>query len=154
HVPDPAGVIGSLLGHLKPQGIVAFVEGNPGVSLTIYPPTPLLAKAAAWMVEGQRAAGVEPFMGLKLYQTFLDAGLTSPTIRAHASVTTWREFQEQGGLLVNALRGLAPQLKRLGIASDDELQLDTLKEGILAEMREQHAIAMQSGPIDAWARKP
>src|SRR5262249_25528247 len=113
HLSDPAVVLRSLLGQLKPDGIAAFEEPNMASRWSMEPSAPLRKEAYEYLLEGLRAAGSEKSMGLKLFGTFLDAGLPEPALRANQPIATWKDT-EAVSMLVLSLRALVPVLKQSG----------------------------------------
>lgn len=88
---------------------------------------------------------------LHLTRLFLDAGLPWPTLKAEAPVGG-----EPGSRLypwvTETLRSLLPRIEQFGLASADELQLDTLvarMEAEAANLKAQLICPLQFG---AWAR--
>ena len=92
-------------------------------------------------------------LGLHLTRLFLDAGLPWPTIKAEVTVGG-----EPGSFIyrwvAETLRSLLPRIEQFGLASADELDLDTLVARMEAE-----AVTFRTqliGPLQfgAWTRKP
>jgi hypothetical protein len=100
-----------------------------------------------------RRAGVPADFGLRLTTSFIQAGLPWPSIKAEVAIGG-----EAGsylyGWMAESLRSLLPRVEQFGLATAEELELETL-----AARTEAECIALQSqlvGPIQfgAWARKP
>jgi hypothetical protein len=107
----------------------------------------------ALIAETERRAGVWVDLGLRLTRLFLDAGLPWPTIRAEVPVGG-----EPGSFiywwLTETLRSLLPRIERFGLATADELQLDTLVARMEADAVTLHT--QLTGPLQfaAWIRNP
>jgi hypothetical protein len=101
---------------------------------------PLIAKT-------DRLAGVQTDLGLHLTRVFLDAGLPWPTLKAEVPVG-----EEPGSFLypwfTGTIRSLLPRIERFGLATADELQVDTL----LARMEAEAANLKPRliGPLQFW----
>ena len=94
-------------------------------------------------------------MGWKLYQTFLDAGLPAPGLQADALINGGREWMEHfAPYLANLLRSLMPKILEYGIATEDEIAIETFEERYLEEVFSQGSIVQWWPCVGAWARKP
>jgi ubiquinone/menaquinone biosynthesis C-methylase UbiE len=92
YLPDPAGVIRRLARRLRPGGLVVFSEPDGTISPFAYPTCPLVDRAITWAREAQTRSGTDLAMGLKLYRTLLDAGLTEPRLRSWSGFEAAPEF--------------------------------------------------------------
>jgi hypothetical protein len=92
-------------------------------------------------------------MGLKLYRTFLDAGLPEPALRAQSSVHKGSDVAV-AELWATNIRSFLPVLERSGIATAEEVEVDTLAERLRQELSANRAVVVAPPFIDAWARKP
>ena len=134
YLPDPVATLKQLATHLRPGGIVAFQE----VDFTTYssiarPDTPMMNQLAEWGVEVFRRSGANVGMGLDLYSTFVDAGLPEPSLQYTAPVggpEAWIGYQ----FIANAFRSILPLLERFGIATAEEVDLETLAQQLRAEV--------------------
>lgn len=154
YVADPAFTLRSVLDHVRAGGIIAIQELNWATPpFQAFPPSALLQQAVDWLVEGFRRAGTNMTMGVRLYQTFLDAGLPVPQMRAHARVfdeSNASSFQH----LAAGLRSLRPLLCQQGVVAEDELDPDAIIEELRAEFIAGRKVAIGPLNVDAWARKP
>lgn len=131
YAPDPVALLRALVGQLRPGGIVAFQE----IDLTTpvaWPETALYAQMFRWLVEAFHAAGADPRMGLKLFATFHAAGLPLPELETTRLLGGGPAFcaYAQGAMV---LRSLLPLILARGIATADEIDIDTLEERLRAE---------------------
>ena len=131
YLPDPAGTLRELTGHVRPGGIIAFQEIELSSPVS-YPEQPLYTALFRWLEAAFRAAGADPVMGLKLYATFRAAGLPEPeleTVRILGGGSD-ADIYAQGAMVV---RSLLPVILAHGIATADEVGIDTLEERLRAE---------------------
>jgi ubiquinone/menaquinone biosynthesis C-methylase UbiE len=84
-MPDPAGVLRQAARLVKPGGIVCFQEVDNWYTWA-YPETGLWARLRNLFMEALTRSGIEPRMGLLLYQTFTVAGLAEPRLRLEAAI--------------------------------------------------------------------
>jgi hypothetical protein len=78
-------VLRAAAGHVRPGGLVCFQECDDHYTYA-YPSTPLWDQVRMWLLAALDHAGVETRMGLRLYQTFLAAGLLAPELRLEAGI--------------------------------------------------------------------
>jgi SAM-dependent methyltransferase len=153
YLPEPGPMLRDALGHLRSGGIVAFQEGQlEGLPLA-YPPSPLLERRAEWIRQVQARSGADPSAGLALHRTFLEAGLPTPEMRADAFVMVgadgaWIDW------LVASLRPLLPRILDYGIATAEEIDIETWGQRCHAEFASAPRAAIPLICISAWARKP
>lgn len=153
YVPDPARVLRRLVERLVPGGIVAFGEFNflPG-SVVAQPPTPTSESLWAWMQAVVRGAGLDPATGYHLRNTFLDAGLPEPEMNVCSPVGGGPDFlgYDYGA---ETLRSMLPLILKLGIATEEEVDIDTLAERLRAEIVASGGVIKPPDLVGAWAHK-
>ena len=154
YLPDPVATLKQLATHLRPGGIVAFQEVEFSTYSSIArPETPMMNQLAEWGVEVFRRSGANVGMGLDLYATFVDAGLPEPALRYVAPVggpETWIGYQ----FIANAFRSILPLLEALGIATAEEVNLETLAQRLRAEVVASKRPLILPPHITAWAQLP
>jgi len=151
---DPAATIASAIRTLRPGGIVAFLEPDfttaSGVGV---PQPPLLIKVRDIFIETWRRAKIELHMGFKLRQTFLAAGLPEPQLQVDAPIgggKGWAGYHNMEAIM----RSMLPYIESLGVATAEEIEVDTLAARMEAEVVALNSTIMTSMWIGAWARKP
>ena len=151
--PDPVAAIAHAAKQVRPQGIIVFHEMDLANRIRSYPDGTLFERMWALVAQADLRGGVWIDLGLHLTRLFLDAGLPWPTIKAAVPVGG-----EPGSFiyrwLTETLRSLLPRIEEFGLASAEELELDTL----VARM-ETEAVNLQAqliGPLQfgAWTRNP
>jgi ubiquinone/menaquinone biosynthesis C-methylase UbiE len=151
--PDPAAAIVHAAKQVHSQGIVVFHEMDLANQVRSSADGTLFEKMWALIAETERRAGVWVDVGLRLTRLFLDAGFPWPAIEAAVPVGG-----EPGSFIyrwvTETLRSLLPRIEQFGLASADELQLDTLVARMETEAVSLHT--QLNGPLQfgAWARKP
>jgi SAM-dependent methyltransferase len=151
YVSDPAAVVRSAAARVRPGGLVCFQEVEATFD-PCYPSAPLWDQARRWFRETASRAGVEPRMGLRLFQTFAAAGLAGPEMRLEAAVG--------GGLdapafaWADVLASMVPLMERFGVATAREVDAATLAERLLAEVTARGGIVIAPLLIGAWTRTP
>jgi len=152
YLPEPAAVLRQLLGLLRPGGLVVFQEMDMPSARSV-PPAPLYTRTGAWLCTTFERAGADILMGSHLHATLRAAGLPAPQLlcRAHVASGDHGELFEW---LVSTLRSLAPLAEKLGVASCEEMQLDTLATRLQAEVAGGGGVIHTPSYVGAWARKP
>ena len=146
---DPAATLARLANHMAPGGLVAFQEIDLTSGKTV-PTVPLVDQALAWLRETFKRAGVKIDLGPNLHKAYQDAGLPPPEMRLGAEIGG---YQSAGpGLLTNALRVMLPVAEKLGVASAEEVDVDTLEQRIRDALEASQATMSSPQLIGAWAR--
>lgn len=151
YMPDPATVLRRLTRYLKRGGVVVFHE----VDLTdarSHPPAPTFDQCYRWNEATIRLLGADTQMGWKLHSTFLAAGLPAPSMRIE--IATGGSDASEDPLLIGAelTRTLLPEMVRLGVASADEVQVETLANRIRQEISANQSVVARHSEIGAWTR--
>jgi len=114
--------------------------------------TRLWQRAADWWRAGMRAVGAEMRMGPELYPSFRRAGLPPPTLRCRtllagaADAPVW--------WLADLVRAVLPVLQAAGIATTEEIDIDTLEGRLHAELLATDAVMVLPPVTAAWTRLP
>ena len=108
-----------------------------------------------WISETFVRNGVEMAMGTKLHQVFLAAGLASPRLAADALIGGGREWLERFVSTFGAsqLRSWMPQLLEHGIATADEIGIETYDRRYLEDLLRQESVIQYFQCVGASARK-
>jgi ubiquinone/menaquinone biosynthesis C-methylase UbiE len=154
HQPNPAKTLASVATEVRPGGIVAFQEYNVTVrSMVAFPPTPLWEEALGWIAAALERAGVETEMGFKLRGAFVEAGLPEPRMELNAPVgggPRWGGYEFAAG----TLRTLLPLVERFGIATAEEVGVETLAGRLREETVASGGVVKPPEMVSAWAQKP
>ena len=153
YVPDPAETLRGLVDRLKPGGIVAFGEFNfLPASVVVYPSTPSSESLWAWMQAVVRGIGLDPATGYHLRKTFLDAGLPEPEMNICAPVGGGPNFPgyDYGA---ETLRSMLPLILKLGIATEEEVEIDTLAQRLRTDVVASGGVLKTPELVGAWTRK-
>lgn len=153
HIPDKAALFTKLVSHLRPGGILAFVEPDFTYPIIASAPALLFEQATNWVRETFRRAGIETQMGLRWYDLFLEAGLSEPEMGLMVSIgggPNWFMYEE----LADLVRGLLPLIVNFEVATVEEVEIDTLVQRLRAEAANQRGTVMTGWGLSyASARK-
>jgi SAM-dependent methyltransferase len=152
YFPKPAVVLRQLLSFVKPGGIVVFQELD-AVSAAAEPMCDVFWNAGQRINQAFVRAGVDIRTGLKLPSIFQEAGLPAPQTLQQARVEHGPD--SLGYVWIEQLtRTLLPLIQKTGVATADEVQVDTLAARIRDEVVSKQAVLVLPPFIGAWARKP
>jgi hypothetical protein len=148
--PDPAALLRVIANLVRPGGSILFHEPDRE-QMRSFPPASTYDRACQWVGETYRRAGVDVRMGIKLYSTFLAAGLPAPTMRLHA-VIGGANALDVIHLDADQAVVLATDMERLSVATAGELGIETLVERITQEMAANRSVIIGRAEIAAWTR--
>lgn len=153
YVPNPVDALHGLIDRLKPGGIAAFGEFNfLPESVGAHPSTPLWETMWGWMQAVVQRAGLDPATGYNLRRTFVDAGLPEPEMNLCAPVgggPDWPGYD----YAAESLRSMLPLIVKLGVAAEEEVDIDTLASRLRAETVAADSVVKAPDLLGAWARK-
>lgn len=154
YMADPAEALKTLATHLRPGAIVAFQEVDfTSMSAYYAEHTPLMNNLATWAVEVFKRSGAHTGMGLDIYGAFVDAGLPEPALQYTAPMggpETWGGYQ----FVANSLRSILPLMEAYGIATAEEVDVDTLPQRLRNEVVSTKRPILLPPHVTAWAQLP
>jgi hypothetical protein len=95
--------------------------------------------------------GVDIRMGTKLRSAFLAAGLPAPSLRLDATVGSG-EGHLVYFVIAEVMRSLIPALEKFGIATAAEVNIESLRDRIEADVVQGERVIISPALIGAWAR--
>jgi SAM-dependent methyltransferase len=154
HQTEPAETLRSVAAAVRPGGLVAFQEYNvTSRSMVAFPPTALWDETLGRIADALERAGVHTEMGFGLRGAFLDAGLPEPKMELIAPVgggPRWGGYE----FAAETVRTLLPLMERFGIATAEEVHVETLAERLREEMVESGGVGKTPEMVSAWAARP
>jgi len=148
---EPASVLRKLKRLLRADGMIMFHEVDYA-GVRSFPPVPIYDRCCAWVIEEEGKRGADMHMGIKLYATFLAAGLAAPTMRLHASIGGGADASDQVHLNTDIAVTLASEIERLGLATTREIEIETLAERVIEEAMRSQSVIVGRSEIGAWSR--
>lgn len=154
YYPSPSDALRQLARHVRSGGIIAFQESDNTGART-HPAQPLFERLFELMVKALEFSGAEPRMALKLYPTFIAAGLPAPSQQPHVAILGFQDpfVEPLCNFLVQGLRSMTPVLVKHGLVTEQELQLDTYAQRMNEAFRAAGGIMLSPPFIGAWTRK-
>jgi SAM-dependent methyltransferase len=151
YLPDPSKVLHKARAWVRPGGVVAFQEGDLRNGVRPYPPAPFHEQAMRWTTPPPDAPGPDVEMGLKLYRTFVDAGLPAPQLRLAAPIGGGPDWPGYA-YLAETLNSLLPFLERVGAVRPGEIAIDTTEDRLRDEIVARTGVQILPALIGAWTR--
>ena len=152
YMADPADALKQLATRLRPGGIVAFQEADFTPYRQMYrPDTPLANKLIDWALAVFERSEAHSGMGFDLYRAFVEAGLPEPYMHCEYPVggpEGWAGYS----YAANSLRSVLPLLEEYGIATAEEVDVDTLAERVRQEVVTSKRPIRLAPHVTAWAQ--
>ena len=152
YLPDPVAALRRMANHVRTDGLIIFHEMDTAGFRSL-PYSPVFEKCAGWINETCRRGGIETQMGLKLYQTFLSAGLPAPQMILGARIEGGQNSPAYE-YVAQTVRSLLPMMEQFGVAKAEEVQVETLAQRMRDEVTTGGGVIVIPPLVGAWARKP
>lgn len=148
--PDAVASLARLAGILAPGGLLVLQEHDSTAMPLCQPALPLHERVAGWIWETVAREGADVHMGLHLAPALVRAGFAVERVRAAATVLTPDQPQPIGTIV----RAMLGRLVGTGVATADEVAVDTLDARLAAERHEANGTCVWELVFGAWARNP
>jgi SAM-dependent methyltransferase len=150
HMADPAEVVRRFAGLVRPGGVVAVMEYEMVAAGTL-PSTELSQRVVFWITEAFRRSGLDPSLGARLDDVLWHAGLADTTV---LGIQGYRPPGDRAGaaLAAGTVRTLLPVIEKTGVATADEIDIDTLEDRFVRDGAKYGAIFKPPTLVGAWAR--
>lgn len=150
YCPDPVAVLTKLGSLTHSGGLVVFQEFDFHGART-WPESALFDRVMGWMAEALTRTGADVRMGMRLHSAFRAARLGEPKMRIDAAIGAGSGHPAYQAI-TEVMRSLLPVLEKFGIASAAELDIDTLRDRLDAELTLKHGTVVAPNLIGAWSR--
>ncbi|PXY35376.1 class I SAM-dependent methyltransferase [Prauserella flavalba] len=149
YTPEPARVLRRYATLVRPGGVFVAMEYEMSAAGTL-PSTPFAERLVHWLTEAFRRSGLDPLLGARLGSVFDAAGLPPAAV---LGLQGYRPPGDPTGarMATGILRTLEPVLVRTGIATPEELGLDTLEERFRRHQDEGELVFRLPTLVGAWA---
>jgi ubiquinone/menaquinone biosynthesis C-methylase UbiE len=136
---------------LRPGGLVVFQEHDVAAFYRAVPASPLVEQTRRWVYALLEAVGIDSGFATRLYGDFCAAGLREPQMRYEVPLgggPRWIGYE----FLPDHLRSVRDLLMEYGIATEDEMQIDTLAARLRTEMIKARGVLFTLPALGIWAR--
>lgn len=157
---DPVEAVRAAARHVRPGGVVAFAEmclpmgsvAPEGRLAATWPRTLAAEQASKWCYATFDELGTHADMGMRLPATFAEAGLQpSPDLDAETAIAVGEDGITP---IVDLARSLLPRMVAAGIATEEEVDIDTLAERLRVDTGPAGRVGMWPTAVSAHATKP
>jgi ubiquinone/menaquinone biosynthesis C-methylase UbiE len=156
---DPVAAVASVTRHVRPGGVVVFAEMSvhmdsvlPERCMVSWPSTPASEQLNRWIYATHKKLGTQWDMGMRLPATFAQAGL-QPNIDLDSEVAIG-VGEEAIRRTVELARSFLPAILATGVATEEEVDIDTLAERLRADTGAVGRVTFWPTVVGAFARKP
>jgi ubiquinone/menaquinone biosynthesis C-methylase UbiE len=151
HLADPVAVLRHHAAALRAGGLLLALDFDLGASRA-EPALPLVTEALGWVNAAFTRAGASPAIGTKLALLMAEAGLAD--VQGFGVQGYIAPGDPRGpALLGGVVRTLAPQIIAAGIATPEQIGIDTLEARIADAVQSAGAVVLPPVLAGAWARK-
>ena len=147
---SPVAALRAVVSVLRPGALVVFQEADATMVPASRIPLPLNERANRWMWQTVEREGGNVHMGFDLAPSLEQAGLVVEQVRAEAIVQTSKQRHPVGAVI----RAMLPRILEHGVATEAEIDIDTLDERLAAECAAASATYIGDMAFGAWARVP
>ncbi len=151
YYPDPVAALRRLASCLMPGGLLAFQEADYHGRWSV-PEAPLHNQCLRWITGVLAAVGAHTDLGFGLHRAFVEAGLGTPHLSCCASVGGGAHFDGYG-VIAEIVRGMLPNLARFGLATPDEVGIESLESRLRDEAVTRRSTVVLATLVGAWARR-
>ena len=135
---------------LRPGGVMVFQEHDTTMVPASLDGFALHRQAQGWLREMIAREGADLHIGFHLHGILSRAGLAVENVRAECIVQT----PDKAYALGYIVRACLPRIITLGVATADEVDIDTLQQRLDEERTQSEGIYIGDVMFGAWARKP
>ena len=148
---QPALMLRNLARHLRSGGLAVFHEIDWS-GLSSFPAAPTFDRCCRWGLDTLRAHGTETRMGSKLHATFVEAGLSAPSMRLEALLGGGTNGAAVLRLMADLTATLLPEMERLGIATAGDVDIGSLFDRMAREVVAGESLLVGHFQVGAWSR--
>jgi ubiquinone/menaquinone biosynthesis C-methylase UbiE len=150
YLPDPVATLRQFRNLLRPDGLIAFQEVDMD-QISQFPASELFTRVVSWIIAAFKAGGTETNMGRRLHSIFLRAGLPQPTMIAASRVEGGPDAYAYT-FVTGIVRSLLPLVERAGLASAQEVAIDTLADRLRQDAAANERVVFLPRMVGAWSR--
>ncbi len=151
HLANPLGVLRHHAAALRPGGLLLALDFDLRAARA-EPAAPLIDEALGWVDAAFRHAGASPAIGTRLALLLVEAGLAD--VQGFGVQGYLAPNDPRGpALLSGVVRALAPQIVAAGIATHEQIGIDTLEARIADAVQSSGAVVLPPVLAGAWGRK-
>jgi SAM-dependent methyltransferase len=147
---DPVSMLRNVAAHVKRGGPIVFHEPD-WEGVRSLPTAPVYEQCCRWIVQTLLALGNDNRMGMRLYPTFIAAGLPPPTMGVDALIGGGKQGVDAAVLIADIIEVILPEMERTGVTTAAEVRIESLKECMTREVLEGGSVLMGRSEVGAWS---
>ncbi|WP_326836371.1 class I SAM-dependent methyltransferase [Amycolatopsis rhabdoformis] len=151
HLEEPAATVRALAERVRPGGIVTFQDLVSARTRTV-PAGPITTGIIGLVAAAAEAVALDVNVGERLAAILSDAGLS--VVGAASATPAGSADSLTPRYLAELTRSMLPLITAHGLATEDEVDVDTLAKRIAEEMAAERAVLWLPELAAAWARIP
>jgi SAM-dependent methyltransferase len=148
YVPDPVAALLAVKGQVRAGGVVVLQEQDTSMVPVASAPLPLHRRVHEWVWTMVEREGANVRFGLALPSVFARAGLSLEELRVEAVAQTASRRLPTADMV----RAVMPRIVAQGVATEAEIDVDTLDQRLEAELTESGASFVGDVVFGAWGR--
>lgn len=150
HLPDAGDVLAHQMRNLRPDGVFVAVDYDAG-GLRALPEVELYSCVRRWLLTGFQHAHVDVFTGMRFPVLFEQAGYQD--VGTLGLQTYWAPSDRRGAeYVVGVVRAMRHAIVASGVATEEELGLDTLAQRLGDAFAETNAVFTMPTLVGCWGR--
>ena len=147
---DPIQVVRHHIQNLRSGALFVAVDFDLGAARS-EPRVQLADDALGWVIQAFTVAGASPRIGARLAMILREAGLQNvSTFGVQAYVPP--QDPAAAALLAGVVRSLSPVITARGIATEEQVGVETLEQRIAAELKRADAVFLLPTVVGAWGQ--
>lgn len=151
HMADPVGVLRHHAAALRPGGLLLALDFDLG-AVRAEPALPMATEAIGWVNAAFRHAGASPEIGTRLALLLAEAGLAEVQGFGVQGYIAPRDPRGPA-LLSGVVRTLAPQIVAAGLATPEQIGIDTFEARVANAVESAGAVILPPVLAGAWGRR-
>ena len=154
YIADPIEALRVIAAKVRRGGVLAFHEwAQKTMALQPRADLPLSTQVGKWLASGFNTAGIDTDVGAKLFKYMKSAGL-EPAPMPLAEAIFHNDPDKFVSLRIKSLQSMLPAIIRNGVATEAEIDIDTLAQRLRDEIFAANANRPYMTLFGQWARKP
>jgi 2-polyprenyl-3-methyl-5-hydroxy-6-metoxy-1,4-benzoquinol methylase len=154
HQKDPVHFVKTLAQGLRAEGLLIFQDPDYSIILQTSSACPLLEQVRRLILLGHELVKLPTHIALRTAEIFEAAGLLRPTQRMTCPVVTLPPYEGVCEIVGGLVRSFANVLVKSGMASAEEIGIDTLVARLQQELLQKRPILQTLCLSDAWLKLP
>jgi ubiquinone/menaquinone biosynthesis C-methylase UbiE len=151
HLPDAVDVLAHHIRNLRPGGMFVAVDYDMGGSRAL-PEVALYSRIQEWLRSAFAHSHVDPFVGQRFPVMFAQAGFVD--VNALGLQVYWPPNSRPAvAYLVGVVRAMKDAIVNSGVATEEEIGLDTLEQRLADEIQAANAVWTTPTVVGGWGRR-